>query len=275
MGRAVFPYPGGKSQKSKDIVPHIPEHTLYCEVFGGAAGVLFNKPESRVEVYNDLDRDVVQFFEVLRDQSEELIEWLEAVPFSRAVFEEWREDFYHSEERPDDPVERAGRFFFLRYAQFSSRYNRAVSMSTSTAAGRGTNVPQKFSNKRDKLDEFAERFARVQIECQDFEDVIERYDNEDSFFYIDPPYVGKESEYYRVSDEFDHERLGDLLSSTEGKWIVSYQTIPDSLEDSVNTVVSDDQRYTLGSGGKGEESNGKELLLMNYDPDGVDLAYGD
>jgi DNA adenine methylase len=62
MPRAVFPFPGGKSH----LASWITEHTCYVEVFGGAAGVLFNKPRSDVEVYNNRDRVLVQFFKIFR-----------------------------------------------------------------------------------------------------------------------------------------------------------------------------------------------------------------
>nr|WP_284010312.1 DNA adenine methylase [Halomicroarcula sp. YJ-61-S] len=86
MGDAVFPFPGGKSRLASWILQEVPEHECFVEVFGGAAGVLVNKDTERstVEVYNDLDEDLVHFFEVLREQPDELVEWLSAVPYSRA-----------------------------------------------------------------------------------------------------------------------------------------------------------------------------------------------
>ena len=78
MADAVFPFPGGKSRFASWILDQTPEHTCFVEVFGGAAGVLANKdPDtSDVEVYNDHDSDLVQFFEVLRDCCDELVDAL-------------------------------------------------------------------------------------------------------------------------------------------------------------------------------------------------------
>jgi len=114
MNYSVFAYPGNKASLSDWIIEHLPDHRLYVEVFGGAAGVLANKPQSHNEVYNDIDEDLVQFFDVLRDRHEELVEWLRRVPYSREKYNEWVVPWYHEDWRPEDPIERAGVFFFHR-----------------------------------------------------------------------------------------------------------------------------------------------------------------
>ncbi len=89
MADAVFPFPGGKSRFASWILDQTPEHTCFVEVFGGAARVLANEDSdtSDVEVYNDRDGDLVQFFEVLRDRTEELVEWLDRTPYSREIYD--------------------------------------------------------------------------------------------------------------------------------------------------------------------------------------------
>jgi len=58
---------GGKGKMVKKLLPLIPQHKIYVEVFGGGASLLFAKEPSPVEVYNDLNSDLVNFFRVLRD----------------------------------------------------------------------------------------------------------------------------------------------------------------------------------------------------------------
>ena len=72
MSLSAFPYVGGKTILAEWIIDQLPSHTVYVEPFGGSASVLLNKPRSNVEVYNDLDGDVVQFFEVARERPDEL-----------------------------------------------------------------------------------------------------------------------------------------------------------------------------------------------------------
>ena len=250
MTKSIFPYPGGKSKYADFIIKILPEHTAYIEPFGGAAGVLFNKPPSKVEVYNDIDSDIVHFFRVLRKQPDELVEWLEKVPYSRELHEEWRDDFYHKNYRPDDDIERAGRFFFLRYAQFSGRYDRPVGMHSSTATNGGTSVPQKYTNKRNALNEFSERLDNVMIENAEYKEVVERYDNEDSVFYFDPPYYESNDTYYRhkeYTDEFSHEEFSNVINNINGYWIVSYNEIPPSFEKIDYIETTEERRHWIGS----------------------------
>lgn len=144
MPQNAFPYPGNKSRHSDWIISHLPEHECYVEPFGGAAGVLFNKPRSKVEVYNDLDGDIVHFFEVLRDRPEELQAWLERVPYARQLHEEWATAYYDGY-RPDDDIERAGRWFFLRYSQFGGLYEPGKGFAGNDMRKEGASMSGKWT----------------------------------------------------------------------------------------------------------------------------------
>ncbi|MFK7074022.1 DNA adenine methylase, partial [Acinetobacter baumannii] len=97
-------YHGGKFRLATWVISHFPNHTCYTEVFGGAAGVLLQKPRAYAEVYNDLDGEIVNLFRVLRneDQRNKLIEQLVFTPYSR-------DDFHEAWEPCEDPIEKARR----------------------------------------------------------------------------------------------------------------------------------------------------------------------
>lgn len=260
MALSAFPYPGGKTPYWKDIIRYFPDHKRYVEVFGGGAAVLLNKPESYIEVYNDRDSDVVQFFRVVRERRADLEDWLRCTPFSRELHSEWTKDFFDGE-RPDDPVERAGRWFFLRYTQYGGKLNGPSGFK---ASGK-RNEALSYRGGIEALDEVVERLQEVTIECEDFQDVIERYDRENTLFYCDPPYVGPGDEIYNT--EFEHERLANTLAECEGDWIVSYDEIPEPLEEASETIrsfgASYSLHYTVDEGRRAAE----ELLAMNFDPE--------
>src|SRR6266498_2691280 len=79
----AFGYYGGKFSHLDFLLPLLPTHfTHYCEVFGGSAAILINRPPAPVETYNDLDGEVVNFFECLRDHGRELVRLISLTPFS-------------------------------------------------------------------------------------------------------------------------------------------------------------------------------------------------
>jgi|AntDeeMetagen134_2_1112570.scaffolds.fasta_scaffold06643_3 DNA adenine methylase len=223
MTLSAFPYPGGKTLLTDWIVEQIPDHHVYVEPFGGSAAVLLNKPRSSVEVYNDIDGDIVQFFDVARDRPDELIEWSRRTPYSEELYNRWVADYYNGN-RPDDPVERAGRWLFLRFTQFGGKYDHT--------AGFKRDQPRKkkgsshlWRTLEERVDAISERLQGVSIQNGDYQDIIEKYDSENTVFYCDPPYLSKEHTY-RVRD-FDHGELADALSGIDGYAMVSYTDVPD------------------------------------------------
>ena len=82
---SAFPYIGGKTRLADWIQSHLPAHNTYVEPFGGSAAVLLNKPRSKVEIFNDKDGDVVNFFEVAREHPRQVSRVLPVRPVFRAT----------------------------------------------------------------------------------------------------------------------------------------------------------------------------------------------
>lgn len=260
---AAFPYPGSKSQLARWIISHIPRHHTYAEPFGGSAAVLLTKPPSDNEVFNDLDGDIVHFFVTLRDRGDELTEWLEATPYSRELHERYGKAFYAGE-RPDDDVERAGRWFYLRNTQFAQKYDGYSGFSLN---GQGNNAVQ-YGNRVADLRAIRERLRNVQIEQLDYQDLCERLDDADAAFYFDPPYLDADP-LYTGHDEFDHEGFASFLGDLDAKWVVSYRALPDGLQDPEYFVSEQDVRGTMRCGQGDWEQTNTERLVTNFDPDGT------
>jgi len=255
-----FPYPGNKARHADWILEHIPEHECYVELFGGAAGVLFNKPRSKIEVYNDLNGDIPHFFRVLRDRGDELQEWLENVPYSREVYNEWADDYYAGE-RSDDDVERAGRFYYLRYASFGGKIENKSGFIVDRPT-RWKSCSKSFRDKVNGLVDFKERLRGVCIECKTALDLIDVYDNPDTTFYADPPYDGTEGRYN--AEGFDHRKLAEKAKEIEGKIAISYDSIPGHYGDDFS-VVTKDAGFKMDNVDSTGEKDATEYLIMNYD----------
>ncbi|WP_435358432.1 DNA adenine methylase [Haloarchaeobius sp. DFWS5] len=249
---STFPYPGGKGRGSDWILEKVPEHRCFVEVFGGSAALTYNKPPSQNEVYNDVNDDLVQFFETLRERTDELTEWVKNVPYSRSLYDDWVADYFDGV-RPDDPIRRAGRFWTLRYMQFAGDISSPNGFKT-----RAKKSPARtFDNARHRLNVLADRFHDVIIENKDYTAILEDYDQEAVLFYMDPPYVDAEH-YYDC--EFNHDDFVDVLHDVEADWMVSYETLPDGLDDF--HIVERTRRHRMCRG----TSDATERLVCNFDP---------
>src|SRR5262249_18698037 len=145
------------------LLPLLPKTKHYCEPFGGSAAVLLNRDPSPVETYNDIDGEVVNFFRVLRDEKEKLIEAIGLTPFSRAEF-----DLAIQRIQNLSDLERARRFFVRArqvrtgLAQTASSGRWAHCLLTSRAGMAG--AVSRWLGSVEDLPEIAQRLLRVQIE---------------------------------------------------------------------------------------------------------------
>jgi DNA adenine methylase len=224
--RPALPYYGSKFRLYSWIREFIPPHTLYCEPFGGSAGVLLRKEPAQIEVFNDLDAQVVNFFRVLRDQEarDELLALLELTPYSKAEYAIAHET---SGDPALDAVERARRLFVRGWQGYGPG-----SASTDNRTGWARAVPPSFSRQVrswlgaiPNLEAVAERLRSVQIEHDTAWSVLERYDSPETLFYVDPPYVestlSANKPYRHGFVEADHRRLAELLETRQGMVLLS------------------------------------------------------
>lgn len=222
----AFGWYGGKYSHLNWLLPHLPEAHHYCEPFAGSAAVLLNRAPSPVETYNDRDGEVVNFFRVLREQKETLIEAMGLTPFSREEFSEAVEAL-----TMDDlsPLERARRFF-VRARQVRTGLAQTASLGrwanckNTSRAGMGGAV-SRWLGSVEGLPEIAERLLRVQIENRPALEVIQLYDSDSTLFYCDPPYPHQsrrdsKAYGYEMSDA-EHMALAACLTAMKGKAAVS------------------------------------------------------
>jgi len=263
----AFGWYGGKYSHLDWLLPLLPPCHHYCEPFGGSAAVLLNRPPSPVETYNDLDGEVVNFFRVLRDDKDRLIEAIGLTPFSREEFA------LACVIDPDlSPLERARRFFVRArqvrtgLAQTASLGRWANCKNTSRAGMSG--VISRWLGSIEDLPEIAERLLRVQIENRPALDVIRLYDSPGTLFYCDPPYVhltrGDNSAYgYEMTNE-EHQKLAEVLNSVQGLVAISnYQCeFMDELYPTPKWFKHVTPEKTIHS----TKGTRVECLWTNYDP---------
>lgn len=181
--RPALRYYGGKWNLAPWIISHLPPHHSFIDLCGGGASVLLRKERSNLETYNDLDGNVVNFFRVLRDEPDALIQKIKLTPWAR-------EEHELSRQSCEDKVESARRFFVSLWMSMRGGHHSKESKTwrvTRDARGRG--VYDSMSRQERNLYNIAERFFDVQIENDDAMNVFRRFDKDGAVFYFDPPYI--------------------------------------------------------------------------------------
>ena len=202
-----------------------------------------------VEVYNDVNRNLVNLFRCVKYHADALYEELKWLFISREQFEQAKEDVNN----PNlTDIQRAARFFILVKCSFGAKMQDFSGKRVS------------FSRTIDDLGLFKERLRATVIEQLDFEKLITLYDREGTLFYADPPYYEAEGYY---AEEFltekDHVRLKKALEKIKGKFILSYndcEYIRDLYVD--YTIIEVERLHNLISGKT--KPRYKELLIKNY-----------
>ena len=219
-------YHGSKSQIAKWIISYFAQHECYTETFGGGGSILHQKQRSWLEVYNDLDGEVVNYFKMLRDRPQELIKAIELTPYAK-------EEYLLSYEESPDPLEMARRFYVRSFmaiagptAQWGTGWRRQKVVTKKYGKKKMTPAPLTFM-KVDHLYIIANRLRGVQIEHDTALNVIKRYDSPDTLHYVDPPYPAgtrgrwKEKAYKHELTDDDHRELSELLHSLKGTVLIS------------------------------------------------------
>lgn len=241
---------GGKSKLRNTIIEMIPIHTCYVELFFGAGWVYFGKEESKVEVINDIDGELVNLFKIIKYHSPEIERLLQYEFSGRDIFEEYKNCSieYLTE------IHRAIRFLYLITQSFAGK---------GKVYGYGTTKKPSQHIFKEVLGEIRERLKNTYVENLSFEKIIDKYDREHSFFFCDPPYF-ETSGYDNKFGEEEHIILLDKLKNLKGKFLLTINDHPkvrewykdfNIKEVEVNYSVSKDEK------GRGKY---KELIITNY-----------
>jgi len=246
-------YIGGKSKLAKTIIDMMPEHKAYCEVFAGAAWVFFKKPESKYEVINDLDSDLVAFYRVLQNHLEEFLRQFKWLLSSREWFEDWKRQ---QTAGGLTDIQRAARYYYLQRLCFGGRVKGRVYGTAPMHAPRIN-----LLRIEEELSAVHLRLVGVTIEHLPWDDFIRRYDKPGTLFYCDPPYY--KAPFYEHNLELsDYQRMADVLAGIKSRFILSINDHPDIREVfrlfQINPVSL---KYTVA---RGKQTNGRELLVSNF-----------
>ena len=260
VSRSVLRYFGGKWAIAPWIIGHMPAHRVYVEPFGGAASVLLRKPRSRIEVYNDLDEEIVGIFALLQDpvQCSRLMRILRRTPYSRHEFE-------RAFSSSHDPIVRAQRAIVRAYM---SLHHEALFNPKKTnfadarhrSGGNSCKAHEWMTYPR-SLVRVCQRLQGVVIERRDALDIIRVQDTPTTLFFIDPPYLPctrSQSGYRCELTEQQYVQLLERLQSIQGMAMIA--GYPSDLYDS---MLRDWQRVERPHRAAGSQRTRTEVLWIS------------
>ena len=306
---AAISYFGGKSSNvfMEFINKKIPKTGIktYIEPFSGAMGTYMDDSKLKFDVviYNDKNRHQANLYKCCANPAEfvihldnikkTLLHTTETDPlkkwdFYKGIYREYiKNDFLDNMDFEIGDFEKAAIYAFLITSAHNSVYPR----------GAGFNGYKKDKDRLklevliDKLkkNKYTDKLKSIkEFNNIDFEELINKYDSEDTYLYLDPPYHrpdvngdddAKRLSWYGADKEgmfgpASHRRLLDLIKKSKCRWSLSYYYFPlleellprDKYIWTEKEVFRSSAQGGNNSGDKGEQAKGVELLIMNYDP---------
>lgn len=252
--KPIIPWMGGKRRLVSQLTKKMPEHKCYVELFAGGAALFFmREQQSKVEVINDLNGELVNLYRVVQHHLEEFVRQFKWSLVSRQMFE-WLKNA-NTDLMTD--IQRAARFYYLQHTAFGAK-SSGQNFGTATTAR-----PVNLLRIEEQLSEAHLRLSGVTVEHLGWDACLMKYDRAHSFMYADPPYWKLAG--YGVDFGLDHyQKMSELMKSCKSKVMLSINDHPDMREvfDGLN-IDTVKIKYTVGNS-EASRSAKQELIITNY-----------
>ncbi|MCI0715785.1 MAG: Dam family site-specific DNA-(adenine-N6)-methyltransferase [Chlorobi bacterium] len=290
-----FRYAGGKFYARKLILAHIPQHVHYIEPFAGGASIFFAKAKVGFNHLNDIDEELMNVYFMIRDNPEGLISFLrkrsedesriperltldtncgDPLPAKKELHKFFKNIF-----EPINDLERAGRWFYLNRTSYSGIMN-----FQNMYWGYGDRFSMQPKNWAQNIRRTSKKLQNVILTSDDFETIIDN-SPDDSLLFIDPPYYNADQDkfYNYPFTREDHLRLQGCLRRNSNRLLLfltydnetdireMYSWMEEIHDREWNYCIqrTDDQKFKTDR--KGERYKGKELFILNYHSDYIEL----
>lgn len=199
---------GSKYLMASEIISHFPEHTIYVEPFIGGGGVFWSKEKSDIEIINDLDKDLINDYKLIKKSSSDKSKYRQFLN-TAAKLEAFLNKIHLSNEDKltAQIIRRCGGFG----SQLVGKSNKIYSPA---------NPYSKLKNIKDYKNRIKETF----IKNKDYKKIIRDYDSVDTLFYLDPPYEDSKGLY--KNSYIDYEEMASILKNIKGMFLLSLNGSP-------------------------------------------------
>ena len=216
---------GNKSIMARTIVNMFPRHVVYIEPFLGSGSIFFAKSPSLVEIINDVNDLLVNFYTVIAsdDGVDQFLKKFDTTLHSRTIYDDYKKSNWSE----IDPAEKAFRFYYIIRNAWNGLYRVNADGEFNapfSGAMEHRGLARRFFNSSVLIKKAHNRLKNATIECLDYKDVFKKYDGPGVLYFLDPPYQTT----YQYSRSFDHAEFKDELKHVKGKWIL---TLDESLRD--------------------------------------------
>ena len=218
MMKAPIKRPGSKWSIASWINSILPRTEVFVDVFGGSAAIILSRDSSPVDVYNDVDSRLVNFWRVLRESPDELIRRVDATPYSR-------EEFINAHSQSDDPIEDARRILIIAWQSHTAMRINGDGLFTWRERRGDCGDLSRWNAVPEKLRAVMNRLKQVTLENLDWREVMTRYSSPSTLFYLDPPYPMTSrtdmTAVRYVHDNLNHDELLEYITTSEAQIALS------------------------------------------------------
>ncbi len=260
-----FGYFGSKNKIAMQLITELPPHNCWVEVFCGSAAITLAKPIAPIEVLNDIDSEIVNFFAQLRNNWDELRELIELTPYSRLELDLARKALPN-----DSDIERARKFLVRSMFAINGAFGEVkggFSYSQSYTRDHQDARVSRWNHLPERIARVAERLKHARIESIDGLRLTKMFEKRPAtLLYVDPPYLTDRVRGYEheAHDEVFHHKLLKLLVKSKCMVVISGYDHPLYQEHlSVKNGWKSKEILTITKDAKGRSFERNELLWMN------------
>lgn len=255
-------YFGGKKRLVNMILPKIPNHMIYCEPYFGGGAIFFAKSPSYLEVINDQNEMLMNFYTQIQNNFNLLQKKIQATLYSESMYNEYLAVF--AGQKKATAIEKAvATFVVFNQSRFATPVKGWVYDNGKGGSHKAVNFRHKVKNFGTWLQQ---RLQYVQISCRDALAVIMERDSPDTFFYLDPPYIGAYQGHYEGFSIENLMHLIEILSQIKGKFILSNYHFQNDIDicRTNNWIIEEvSVPRTINNGTKPHGRS--EIIIRNFD----------
>lgn len=213
--RPILRWPGSKNRMLKHLLPMVTPHVCYAEPFAGSLALLMAKERSKVEVVNDVNKNLVALYRSIQFHLPEVYRQLEYLFASRDMLHDFIDQPGLTE------IQRAMGFLLVNRTSFGGNMH---SFGVCKTAGGGVGLDR--AKVSELLGRAHERLNGVIVENLPYERILKNQDSKDTLFFLDPPYLHHKCDAYAAWTEKDMRKLKRNLGKLQGRWILTLDDSP-------------------------------------------------